>query len=171
MSEVEFGNAIFRGTLYGASGEVEFGLDAENIDAVQRINIKDGAISSNLFIYRNEQITAYSAFPGQACGAELCRTPFIVYEENTLVEMVRGTGLKMFGDFFDLDFATSYNSPVAPEALYDRTDYVISRFSGILPAGSYNFIDFVGLSASQMSVTVNVEFMMHIKLTNQAGFG
>lgn len=171
MSEVEFGNAIFRGTLYGASGEVEFSLDAGSVDAVKRINIKDGAISSNLFVYRNETITVFSPFPGQNCVAEFCRTPFMVYDDNTLVEMVRGTGFYMFGDLVDVDFVNTTDNPVAPVSLYDRKDYVIQRFSGILPAGPYNFIDYVGLSASELSRTVAVSFTMHIKLTNQAGFG
>ena len=49
MSYAELGSAIFRGELQGATGEAKFKLTADAINAVDAINIKNGAVTYNIW--------------------------------------------------------------------------------------------------------------------------
>lgn len=46
MPYLELGSVLFRGNLKGATGRAQFKLSADSIDAVDRINIKGGEITS-----------------------------------------------------------------------------------------------------------------------------
>lgn len=45
----EFGNAFFRGRLKGATGEARFKLIATTINAIDTVNIRNGAVTYNFY--------------------------------------------------------------------------------------------------------------------------
>lgn len=78
MSYLELRNTMFRGTLRAATGQTQFKLTAEAINAVDTVNIGDGAVTYNTFVYTpiNRNVSN---------GTELTRA-YINIPEGTYIE-------------------------------------------------------------------------------------
>lgn len=62
MAYIELNDILIRGTLRGASGKARFKLTANQINAINTLNIKNGQVTySYHFSYSNKEVTSGSA--------------------------------------------------------------------------------------------------------------